>query len=95
MMLHLVNMNTVAYDIFALQRNSSTNIIRQDKEDEMGRACCTHGNERTAYRVLMGKPAGKRPLGRTRRSWENCIKMGLREQGWGDMGWIDLAQDVN
>jgi hypothetical protein len=50
--------------------------------------------ERTgAYRALVGKPEGRRPLGRPRRRWENNIKMDLREVGWGGMEWIDLAQD--
>jgi hypothetical protein len=48
--------------------------------------------ERGAYRVLMGKPGGKRPLGRPRHRWEGNIKMDLKEVGWG-MEWIDLAQD--
>jgi hypothetical protein len=42
---------------------------------------------------LVGKPEGKRPLGRARRRWVNNIKMDLREIGWGGMDWIDLAQD--
>jgi hypothetical protein len=51
------------------------------------------GEKRNAYRILVGKPEGKRPLGRqTRRSVDN-IKMDLREIGWDDMDWIDLAQD--
>jgi hypothetical protein len=41
----------------------------------------------------MGKPEGKRLLGRPRRRWVNCIKMDLREIGWDGMDWIDLAQD--
>jgi hypothetical protein len=41
----------------------------------------------------VGKPEGKRPLGRPRRTWENNIKMDLREIGWGGMEWIDLAQN--
>jgi len=45
------------------------------------------------YRVLVGKPKGKRPLGRPRRRWENNIKMDLREVRCGAMDWIDLAQD--
>jgi hypothetical protein len=44
-------------------------------------------------RVLVGKPEGKRPFGRPRRRWENNIKMNLQEVGYGDMDWIDLAQD--
>jgi len=48
---------------------------------------------RCVYRVLMGKPEGKRPLGRCRHRWEDNVKMDLQELGWGGMGWIDLAQD--
>jgi hypothetical protein len=51
------------------------------------------GDRRGLYRVLVGKPVGKRPLVRTRRRREDNIKMGLREVGWGGMDWIDLAQD--
>jgi hypothetical protein len=49
--------------------------------------------EKNAYRVLVRKPEGKRPLGRPRRRWENNIKIDLTEIGWGDMDWIHLAQD--
>jgi hypothetical protein len=59
----------------------------------MGMACSTHGENRNAYRILAGKPEGNRPLGRPRRRWEDNIKMDLREIGWVDMDWIDLAQD--
>ena len=45
---------------------------------------------RDAYRVLVGKPEGKRPLGRTRRRWENNIKIDVEEMGWLGMDWIDL-----
>jgi hypothetical protein len=51
------------------------------------------GDRRGAYRVLVGKPEGKRPLGRPRRRWEDNFKMDLQEVGCGDMDWIDLAQD--
>jgi len=43
------------------------------------------------YRVLMGKPEGKRPMGRPKRRWENNIKMDLQEVGCGGMDWIELA----
>jgi hypothetical protein len=49
--------------------------------------------ETNAYRILVGKPEGKRPLGRPRRRRVDNIKMDLREIGWGGMDWIDLAQD--
>jgi hypothetical protein len=45
------------------------------------------------YKILVGKPKGKIPVGRPRRRWEDNIKMGLREIGWCGMDWIDLAQD--
>jgi hypothetical protein len=45
------------------------------------------------YRVLMGTPEGKRPLGRPRRKWEDGIRMDLREIGWVSVEWIQLAQD--
>jgi hypothetical protein len=61
----------------------------------MGWACSTHWETRTAYRVLVGKPEGKRPLQRNRRRWEDYIKMCLRETGWGDVYWINLAQDMD
>jgi hypothetical protein len=49
--------------------------------------------KRTAYRILMGKPEGKRPLERPKRRWVDNIKMDFREIGWDGMDWIDLAQD--
>jgi hypothetical protein len=51
-----------------------------------------HGGE-LACRALVGKPEGKRPLGRSRPRWDDNMKMDLRETGWGDMDWIDLDQD--
>ena len=59
----------------------------------MGRACSTYGRSRKAYGVLVGRPEGKRPLGRPRRRWEDNIKMGLREVGYDGGDWINLAQD--
>jgi hypothetical protein len=49
--------------------------------------------KRNMYKVLMGKPEGKRPLGRPRRRWEDGIRMDLREIGLGDVDWIRLSQD--
>jgi hypothetical protein len=49
--------------------------------------------KRNAYRILVEKPEGNRPLGRPRRRWEDNVKMDLREIGWGGMDWTDLAQD--
>jgi hypothetical protein len=51
------------------------------------------GDGRGAYRVLVGRPEGRSPLGRPRRRWEGNIKINLQEVGWGDMEWIDMAQD--
>jgi hypothetical protein len=49
----------------------------------MGRVCSTHGEKINAYKGSVGKPKGKRPLGRLRRTWEDNIKMDLREIGLG------------
>jgi hypothetical protein len=74
---------------------SSPNIIRQIKSRRMRWAghVARMEEERNVYRVLMGKPEGKRPLGRPRRRWEDGIRMDLRDTGWGSVDWIQLAQD--
>jgi hypothetical protein len=51
-----------------------------------------NGEMRNAYKILVGKPEGKRPLGRPRRRWVNNTKIDLREIGWDSIGWIDLIQ---
>jgi hypothetical protein len=51
------------------------------------------GEERKVYKVLVGKPEGKRPLGRPRYRWEDEIRMDLREIGLGGVDWIRLAHD--
>jgi hypothetical protein len=48
----------------------------------MGRACSRNGDEKNAHGILLGKPEGKRPLGRPRRRWTDNIEMDLRETGW-------------
>jgi hypothetical protein len=53
------------------------------------------GEGRDVYRVLVGKPEGKRPLERLRRRWEDNIKVDLQEVGCGGMDWIELAQDTD
>jgi hypothetical protein len=53
------------------------------------------GEKRNAYRLLVGKPDGKRPLGRPRCRWVDNIRMDLGEIGWGDVDWIGLAKDRN
>jgi hypothetical protein len=49
--------------------------------------------KKNAYRILVGKPEGRRPLGRPRRRWVYNIKMDLTEIGWGGTVWIDMARD--
>jgi hypothetical protein len=75
---------------------SSPNIIRQIKSRRMrwaGHVACM-GEKRNVYKVLMGKPEGKRPLGRLSRRWEDGIRVDLREIGWGGgVERIQLAQD--
>jgi hypothetical protein len=61
----------------------------------MGGPCSTNGEKRNAYRLLVGKQEGKRPLGRPRRSWVDIIRMDLGEVEWGDVDWIGLAKDRN
>jgi len=51
------------------------------------------GEGRGAYRVLVGRPEGKRPLGRSRHRWEDNIRMDLREIGWEGVNWIHVVQD--
>jgi hypothetical protein len=58
----------------------------------MGGACSTNGENRNAYRLLVGKPEGRRPLGRPGRRWLDNIRMDLVEVVWGDVDWIGLAQ---
>jgi hypothetical protein len=53
------------------------------------------GERVVIYRVFVGKPEGKRPLGRPRRRWDGNIKMGLQEMVYGGMDWIDLAQNMD
>jgi hypothetical protein len=61
----------------------------------MGRACSTNGENWNAYRILVGKPEGKRPLGRPRCRWVANTKIDLREIGWDGTDWIDLAQNTD
>jgi hypothetical protein len=59
----------------------------------MGGACGAHGGGEGCIQHFGWRPEGRRPLGRPRRGWEDNIKMGFREIGFGDVDWIDLAQD--
>jgi len=72
---------------------SSPNIVRVTKSRGIrwaGHAART-GERRGIYRILVGKPGGKRPLGRPRHRWEDNIKMALQEVGCGGMDWIKLT----
>jgi hypothetical protein len=74
---------------------SSPNIVRVIKSRRMRWAghVARMGERRGAYKVLVGKPEGRKSLGRPRRRWEDNIKTDLREVGWGCVDWIGLAQD--
>jgi hypothetical protein len=74
---------------------SSPNIVRVIKSRRMRWAghIARIGEGRGAYRVLVGRPEGKRPLGRPRRRWEDNIKMDVGEIGIDGANWIQLAQD--
>jgi len=74
---------------------SSPNIVRVIKSRRMKWAghVARMGEGRGVYRVLVGKPEGKTPLGRPRRRWMDNVKMDLQEVGCGSMDWIELVQD--
>ncbi|KAJ4434334.1 hypothetical protein ANN_22891 [Periplaneta americana] len=74
---------------------SSPDIIKNIKSRHLRLAghVASMSKSRNAYGVLVGRPEGKRPLGRSRRRWEDNIKMDLREVGYDDRDWINLAQD--
>jgi hypothetical protein len=61
----------------------------------MDRACSTNGDKRNLYRILVGKPEGKRQIGRPRSTWVDNITIYPREIEWDGMDWIDVAQDRN
>ena len=73
----------------------SPNIVRVIKSRRMRWAghVAHMGERRAIYRVWVGKPEGKRPLGRPRHGWEDNIKVDLQEVGCGSMDWVELAQD--
>ena len=76
---------------------SSPNIVRVIKSRRMRWAghVARMGEGRCVYRGLVGKPEGRRPLGRPRRRWEDNIRMDLREVGCGCVDWMELAQDTD
>jgi hypothetical protein len=59
----------------------------------MGRERSAHGTVKNTYKIFVGKPEGKRPLGRHRRRWKDNIKTNLKEIWFADVEWIHLAQD--
>jgi hypothetical protein len=64
------------------------------EKNEMDRACSTDREERDVYKVLVGRPGGKRPLGRPRRRWEDNIRMDLQEVGsgaWTGLDWFRIG----
>ena len=63
----------------------------QIKKNEIGRECCTYGERRGAYKVLLGKPERKRLLGRRRYGWEDNIKISMKEISLEHVDWIYLA----
>jgi hypothetical protein len=63
------------------------------EKNEMGGACSAYGGEERRIQGLVGKPEGKRPLGRSRGRWEDNIRMDLQEVGCGGLDWLELAQD--
>jgi hypothetical protein len=76
---------------------SSPSIIRIIKWRRMSLAghVARMREKRNAYRLFVGKPEGKRPLGRPRRGWVDNIRMDLGEVGWGDVDWIGLNSVLN
>jgi hypothetical protein len=73
-------LNSEAREIFSYLTLLKYKVARMEKE-------------RNAYRILVGKPKVKRPLGRPRRRWVDNIKLDLREIGWDGLDWTDMAQD--
>jgi hypothetical protein len=74
---------------------SSPSLITRIRSKRMGWAgnATRMGDKRNVFRILVGKPERKRPVGRPRRRWVDNIKIDLRERGWDGMDWIDLAED--
>ncbi|KAJ4446933.1 hypothetical protein ANN_13635 [Periplaneta americana] len=92
--------NKVLRKIFGAKRDEVTGELRKLHNAELHALrlrwaghVARMGESRNAYRVLVGRPEGKRPLGRPRRRWEDNIKMDLREVGYDDRDWFNLAQD--
>jgi hypothetical protein len=78
-------------ELHDLYSSPKYNLNNQVAEDEMVGPCSTNEEKNNAYRLLVGKPEGKRPLGRPRLIWLDNIRMDLGEVGWYDVDWIGLA----
>jgi hypothetical protein len=72
---------------------SLPNIMIESKRMRRAGRVARMGEKRNACRILVAKPEGKRPLGRSRSRWEDNNKMDFRERGWGNMDWINLVRD--
>jgi hypothetical protein len=79
-------------ELYALLLINIIWVIKSRRLRWVGNVACV-GKRRGAYKALMGKPEGMRPLGRPRHRWEDNIKMDLRDVGWDGMDWINLVQD--
>jgi hypothetical protein len=70
----------------------SNSLNLQIEKNEMGGACSTYGEKRGAYRILVGRPEGRVPLGRPRHRWEDNIKMDLQAGGaWTGLSWLRMG----
>jgi hypothetical protein len=87
-LLILINHDAELHNLY-----SSPNRMIKSRRMQWAGHVARMGEARNAYRILLGKPWGKRQLGRPRRRWVDNIKIYLRETGWDGMEWIDLAQD--
>jgi hypothetical protein len=79
-------------DLYSSPNITRTRVIKSRRMRWAGHVARIR-ERRGVYRVLVGKPERKRPLGRPRRRWKDNIKMDLQEVRYGDMGWIELAED--
>jgi hypothetical protein len=70
-------------------------ILSGIEKNEMGGECSMYGEERSVYRVSVGKREGQKPLGRPRCRWEDNIKMDRQEVGCGVVDWTELAEDID
>jgi hypothetical protein len=79
-------------ELYALYSSPNTIRVIKSRRLRWAKHVARMGERRGAYRALVGKPEGRRRLGRPRRRWEDNIKMHLRQVGWEGIDWIDLAQ---